>query len=75
MQGMNSTIKTTLLLGALTVVIMGFGLAILLESGMLLSVVVILPFLAGIWLVQNYRLRLTRQCLDSYLQKHQSFKR
>lgn len=67
--------QKALLIVALTVVVMGFGIAILLASEVLLSVVVILPFLATLWLVRIHYLSLTRQCLDSYLQKYQSFKR
>jgi uncharacterized membrane protein len=67
--------QKALLIVALTVVVMGFGIAILLASEVLLSVVVILPFLAALWLVRTHHLSLTRQCLDSYLQKYQSFKR
>lgn len=67
--------QKALLIVALTVVVMGFGIAILLESEVLLSVMVILPFLAAQWLARTYHLSLTRQCLDSYLQKYQSLKR
>lgn len=67
--------QTALPIVALTVVIMGFGIAIRLESEVLLSVVVILPFLVGMWLVQYHRLRLTRQCLAGYLQMRKPLKR
>jgi len=66
--------QTALHIAALTVVIMGFGMAILLGYRVLLSVVVILPFLVGIWLVQHHRLRLTTHCLASYLQMRKPFK-
>lgn len=67
--------QTTSYLVALTVVMVGLGLAILLESEVLLGVVVILPFLAALLLARIHHLSLTRQCLDSYLQKYQSLKR
>jgi hypothetical protein len=67
--------QKALLIVALTVVVMGFGIAILLASEVLLSVVVILPFLAALCLVRIYHLSLTRQCLASYLQMRKPLKR
>ena len=60
---------------ALIIVFMGFGMAILLESEVLLAVVVILPYLVGVWLIRIHYLRLTRQCLATYLQMHKPLKR
>lgn len=57
---------------ALIIVFMGFGMAILLESEVLLAVVVILPYLVGVWLIRIHYLRLTSECLATYLQARQS---
>lgn len=46
-------------------------LGLLLRSEILIGVVVVLPFLIGVWLARSYQLYVTREAIKSYVTQRQ----